>query len=144
MSQYCRVSGKARQNQKLRCVDISHTSELDRHYDNMSRQQGQSFEVDYNVSTMEILNVLIPNREHRLRIATDFCTRGVLSTLTIVSKTDALQLPLLSFIQRKHAMEKGLTYVELYALLAVAVKEHHAQQLVEEKYKVKLSLCLKV
>lgn len=37
-------------------------------------------------------------------------------------------------------MEKGLTYVELYALLAVALKDYHAQQMVEE---VKLLLSRK-
>lgn len=84
--------------------------------------------------------MLILNRNHRLHIATDSFTKGVLSTLTIVSETDALQRPRLSFIPRKHAMEKGLTNVELYALLAVALTEHHSQQMVQE---VKLFLSLK-
>ena len=92
---------------------------------------------------MEVPSMLIANRQHRLRIASDSCTRGVLSTLTIVSDADPQQLPLLSLIQRKHAIEKGLTTVELYALLAVAEKEYHAGK-IKDKYEVKLSWSLKV
>jgi len=82
--------------------------------------------------------MLISDREYRLHIAPDSYTRGVLSTLTIISKSDAQKLPLLSFIHRKHTIEKGLTFVELYALLATAAKEYHACKLYKDKYEVKL------
>jgi hypothetical protein len=89
----------------------------------------------------KVPTMLILNRNHRLHIATHSYTKGVLSTLMIVSETDALQRPRLLFIPRRHAMGKELTHVELYALLAVALKEYHGQQMVEE---VKLLLSLEI
>jgi hypothetical protein len=79
-------------------------------------------------------------RKHRLHIIGNSRTRGVLSTLTIVPKQDPQQRPLLFFIQRRHAIEKGLTSAELYALFAVAAKKYLAQPLVEDtiKYQVRL------
>jgi hypothetical protein len=71
--------------------------------------------------------MLILNRNYRLYIAIDLYIKGVLSTLIIVSETNALQRPRLLFILRKHAMGKELIYVELYALLVVALKEYYKQ-----------------
>ena len=62
----------------------------------------------------------------------DSRTRGVLSTLTIVSKEDAQQRPLISFVQRKQAIEKGLTCAELYTLLTLAAKKLLTQPFVED------------
>jgi len=71
-------------------------------------------------------------RDHPLHITADSRTRGVLSTLTIVSKEDVQQWPLISFVQRKQAFDKGLTCTELYTLLALAAKKRHRQPFVED------------
>jgi hypothetical protein len=73
----------------------------------------------------------LSTREHPLHITADSRTRGVLSALTIVSKRDAQQRPLISLVQRKQAIDKGLTCTELYTLLALAAKKL-AQPLVED------------
>ena len=60
---------------------------------------------------------------------------------------DSRNQPRLLFIQREHAMGKGLTYVELYALFAVALKKYRrdkkkgTQQVVQE---VRLLLSLSI
>ncbi|CZT12493.1 uncharacterized protein RCO7_07685 [Rhynchosporium graminicola] len=71
-------------------------------------------------------------RDHRLHIATDSYTRGIRSTLTIVSNTDTLQRSRLSIIPRQYPIGKGFTNIELYALLAIALKGYHGKQTIEE------------
>ncbi len=73
----------------------------------------------------------LSSRAHRLHITADSYTRGVLSALTIVPKRDTQQ-PLISLVQRKHALSKGLTSVELYTLLVQAARKHLAQPSVED------------
>jgi hypothetical protein len=68
----------------------------------------------------------LSTRKHRLHITEDSRTRGVRPNLTIVSKRDTQQLPLISIDQRKEPIEKGLTCIELYTLLAIAAKKYLA------------------
>jgi hypothetical protein len=78
------------------------------------------------------------SREHRLRITEDSRTRGVRPELTIVSKRNAQQLQLVSIDQRMTPLDKGLTCVELYTLLALAAKMYRAQPFADDNviYKV--------
>ena len=84
-------------------------------------------------------------REYRLHIKGDSRTNGVISTLTMVAKKDIHQQPLLSLIRRNVAIEKGLTSVELYALLAAAASTYLAQPHVKDTLIYRVTIfCRKV
>jgi hypothetical protein len=73
-------------------------------------------------------------RNHRLHIREDSRTRGVRPDLTIVSKRNAQQLQLVSVDQRMQPLDKGLTCVELYNLLALAAKMYRAQPFADDTF----------